>query len=161
MQRDYRNFRLERGVVTYADQIALADELVQHPEAAAPRIRQLDFRLSFSMKRRTPTLRMFSVLHGNHASTVEADRPLVGDSATNRPAPGHFCMVGDFQQSIYRRPRRPERTISRVHDCAQGIQDSSAEALTFSVTFRLDQDASSISLTRPSRTILHGLRAAR
>ena len=41
VQRDYRNFRLERGVVTYADQIALADELLQHPEAAR-RIRQLD-----------------------------------------------------------------------------------------------------------------------
>ncbi|MEY2575960.1 MAG: CRISPR-associated exonuclease Cas4, partial [Verrucomicrobiota bacterium] len=41
VQRDYRNFRLERGVVTYADQIALADELLQHPEAAH-RIRQLD-----------------------------------------------------------------------------------------------------------------------
>jgi hypothetical protein len=41
VQRDYRNFRLERGVVTYDDQIALADELLQHPEAAH-RIRQLD-----------------------------------------------------------------------------------------------------------------------
>ena len=41
VQRDYRNFRLERGVVTYDDQIALADELLQHPEAAR-RIRQLD-----------------------------------------------------------------------------------------------------------------------
>src|SRR5205807_10534812 len=41
VQRDYRNFRLERGVVTYADQIALADELLHHPEAAR-RTRQLD-----------------------------------------------------------------------------------------------------------------------
>src|SRR2546423_3122044 len=33
-QRDYRNFRLDHGLVTYGDQIALAEELLQHPVAA-------------------------------------------------------------------------------------------------------------------------------
>src|SRR6266581_6810987 len=31
VQRDYLNFRLDHGLVTYGDQIALAEELLQHP----------------------------------------------------------------------------------------------------------------------------------
>ncbi len=34
VQRDFRDFRVERGLVTYPDQVALADELLQHPVAA-------------------------------------------------------------------------------------------------------------------------------
>ena len=44
VQRDYRDFRLERGGVTYPDQIALADELIDHPTAAR-RIREENFRV--------------------------------------------------------------------------------------------------------------------
>src|SRR5437867_4419436 len=43
VQRDYLNFRLDHGLVTYGDQIALAEELLQHPEAAQ-RIRDQTFR---------------------------------------------------------------------------------------------------------------------
>ncbi len=39
VQRDYREFRLERGLVTYDDQVALARELLRHP-VAGPRIRE-------------------------------------------------------------------------------------------------------------------------
>ena len=46
-------------------------------------------------------------------------------------------MVGDFQQSIYRRPRRPE-LLPRSARCA-GRGCGSGEKLEFSVTFRLDQ----------------------
>ena len=38
VQRDYLDFRLDHGLVTYGDQIALAEKLVQHP-VAAQRIR--------------------------------------------------------------------------------------------------------------------------
>src|SRR6266568_5719668 len=44
VQRDYLNFRLDHGLVTYGDQIALAEELLQHPEAAR-RIRDENFRV--------------------------------------------------------------------------------------------------------------------
>src|ERR1041385_633610 len=44
VQRDYLNFRLDHGLVTYGDQIALAEELVQHP-VAAQRIREENFRV--------------------------------------------------------------------------------------------------------------------
>ena len=132
VQRDYRNFRLDRGVVTYADQIALADELLQHPEAAR-RIRQLDSIVILDEAQDTDPAQ-FSVL-------LEITRP---PSATGRwletkndpPRPGHFCMVGDFQQSIYH-DRADLAHYRRVHDAL--VQSAAGEALTFSVTFRLDQ----------------------
>ena len=44
VQRDFRDFRVERGLVTYPDQVALADELLQHP-IAARRLREENFRV--------------------------------------------------------------------------------------------------------------------
>ncbi len=132
VQRDYRNFRLERGVVTYADQIALADELLQHPEAAR-RIRQLDPIVILDEAQDTDPAQ-FSVL-------LEMTRP---SEATGRwletkldgPRPGRFCMVGDFQQSIYG-DRADLAHYKRVHETLVGAE--AGEAVTFSVTFRLDQ----------------------
>ena len=132
VQRDYRNFRLERGVVTYADQIALADELVQHPEAAR-RIRQLDPIVILDEAQDTDPA-MFSVL-------TEITRPVEAtgrwlETRDDPPRPGHFCMVGDFQQSIYH-DRADLAHYQRVHDALK--ESEAGEALTFSVTFRLDQ----------------------
>jgi ATP-dependent exoDNAse (exonuclease V) beta subunit len=132
VQRDYRNFRLERGVVTYADQIALADELLQHPEAAH-RIRQLDSIVILDEAQDTDPAQ-FSVL-------LEMTRP---PEATGRwletkmdpPRPGRFSMVGDFQQSIYH-DRADLAHYQRVHDAL--VAAEAGEAVTFSVTFRLDQ----------------------
>jgi ATP-dependent exoDNAse (exonuclease V) beta subunit len=132
VQRDYRNFRLERGVVTYADQIALADELLQHPEAAR-RIRQLDPIVILDEAQDTDPAQ-FSVL-------LEMTRP---PAATGRwletkidpPRPGSFSMVGDFQQSIYH-DRADLAHYERVHDAL--VAADAGEAVTFSVTFRLDQ----------------------
>jgi ATP-dependent helicase/nuclease subunit A len=132
VQRDYRNFRLERGVVTYADQIALADELLQHPEAAR-RIRQLDPIVILDEAQDTDPAQ-FSVL-------LEMTRP---PEATGRwletkidpPRLGSFSMVGDFQQSIYH-DRADLAHYQRVHDAL--VAAEAGEAVTFSVTFRLDQ----------------------
>ena len=44
VQRNYLDFRLDHGLVTYGDQIALAKELLQHP-VAAQRIREENFRV--------------------------------------------------------------------------------------------------------------------
>ena len=52
------------------------------------------------------------------------------------PRPGHFCMVGDFQQSIYRDPADLAR-YRELHEML--VDDRAAEELKFSVTFRLDQ----------------------
>jgi ATP-dependent helicase/nuclease subunit A len=94
VQRDYRNFRLERGVVTYADQIALADELLQHPEAAR-RIRQLDPIVILDEAQDTDPAQ-FSVL-------LEMTRPPEAngrwlETKIDGPRPGRVSMVGDFQQ---------------------------------------------------------------
>ena len=51
------------------------------------------------------------------------------------PRPGHFCMVGDFQQSIYRDPA----DLARYRELHEALVDTgTAQELKFSVTFRLD-----------------------
>jgi ATP-dependent exoDNAse (exonuclease V) beta subunit len=133
VQRDYRDFRLERGVVTYADQIALADELLQH-SAAAQRVREQNFRVILDEAQDTDPAQ-FSVL-------LEITRPANAtgrwlETKTDPPRPGHFCMVGDFQQSIYR-DRADLKQYKAIHDLL--VESGAAMELTFSVTFRLDQE---------------------
>jgi Superfamily I DNA and RNA helicases len=96
VQRDYLNFRLDHGLVTYDDQIALAEELLQHP-IAAPRIREESFRVILDEAQDTEPS-----IFGAAGSDAPAgsEGPLVARPAF-RSAAGHFCMVGDFQQSIY------------------------------------------------------------
>src|SRR6266571_176765 len=132
VQRDFLDFRLERGLVTYGDQIALAKELLQHP-VAAPRIREETFRVILDEAQDTEPAQ-FSVL-------LEATRPprATGDWMEARldpPQAGHFCMVGDFQQSIYWE-RADLNYYGAVHEAL--IADKNGESLEFSVTFRLDQ----------------------
>jgi ATP-dependent exoDNAse (exonuclease V) beta subunit len=132
VQRDFRDFRIERGLVTYPDQVALADELLQHP-IASRRLRGENFRVILDEAQDTDPAQ-FSVL-------TEITRP---PDATGRwleteadpPQPGHFCMVGDFQQSIYR--DRADLNNYRTIHCAL-IRSGLADELEFSVTFRLDQ----------------------
>ena len=132
VQRDYLNFRLDHGLVTYADQIALAEELLQQP-VAAQRIREENFRVILDEAQDTEPFQ-FSVL-------LEATRPpeAKGLWLQNRhlgPRAGHFCMVGDFQQSIYWQ-RADLNYYRAVHEAL--ISDKNGEALEFTVTFRLDQ----------------------
>ncbi len=132
VQRDYLNFRLDHGLVTYDDQIALAEELLQHP-VAAQRIREESFRVILDEAQDTEPLQ-FSVL-------LEVTRPpeAKGLWLQDRhlgPRPGHFCMVGDFQQSIYWK-RADLNYYRAVHEAV--ISDKNGESLEFAVTFRLDQ----------------------
>src|SRR6266480_3375544 len=132
VQSDYLDFRLDHGVVTYGDQIALAQQLLEHP-AAAQRIREENFRVIPDEAQDTEPLQ-FSVL-------LEATRPPEGKGVwlQNRqspPRPGHFCMVGDFQQSIYW--ERADLNYYRVvHEAL--IAEKDGVSLEFAVTFRLDQ----------------------
>ena len=132
VQRDYREFRLERGTLTYDDQVALANELLQHPEASR-RIREKNYRVILDEAQDTDPLQ-FSVLLEIARPASAAGRWM--ENRENPPHPGHFCMVGDFQQSIYGR-RADLRQYRRIHDAL--VEGGAAEALTFSVTFRLDQ----------------------
>jgi ATP-dependent helicase/nuclease subunit A len=132
VQRDYLDFRLDHGLVTYGDQIALAEELLQHP-IAAQKIREENFRVILDEAQDTEPLQ-FSVL-------LEATRPpeargLWLQDRHLGPRPGHFCMVGDFQQSIYWE-RADLNHYRAVHEAL--IADKNGESLEFAVTFRLDQ----------------------
>src|SRR6266481_3668796 len=132
VQRDYLDFRLDHGLVSYGDQIALAEELLQHP-VAAQRIREENFRVILDEAQDTEPLQ-FSVL-------LEATRPpeargLWLQDRHLGPRPGRFCMVGDFQQSIYWQ-RADLNYYRAVHEAL--ISDKNGESLEFAVTFRLDQ----------------------
>jgi ATP-dependent exoDNAse (exonuclease V) beta subunit len=132
LQRDYLNFRLDHGVVTYDDQIALAEELLQHP-VAAQRIREESFRVILDEAQDTEPLQ-FSVL-------LEVTRPTEAKGLWFQdrhlgPRLGHFCMVGDFQQSIYWK-RADLNYYRAVHEAL--ISDKNGESLEFAVTFRLNQ----------------------
>jgi len=133
VQREYRDFRLERGVVTYADQIALADELLQH-SSAARRVREQNFRVILDEAQDTDPAQ-FSVLLEITRPPDAAGRWL--EARSDPPRPGHFCMVGDFQQSIFG-DRADLKNYEAVHGAL--IETGSATALTFSVTFRLDEN---------------------
>jgi len=131
VRHDYRNFRIERGFLTYDDQVFLALELMRHPKVG-PEVREKSFRVILDEAQDTDP-RQFSLL-------LELSRPpnATGDWLEKKrdgPRPGHFCMVGDFQQSIYR-DRADLSKYRRIHETL--VETGSAEALTFSVTFRLD-----------------------
>jgi ATP-dependent helicase/nuclease subunit A len=132
VQRDFRDFRVERGLVTYPDQVALADELLQHP-TAAQRLREENFHVILDEAQDTDPAQ-FSVL-----TEITRPRHATGrwlETETAPPRPGHFCMVGDFQQSIYR-DRADLNNYRAIHRTL--LRDDFADELEFSVTFRLDQ----------------------
>src|SRR5437016_7997022 len=141
VQRDYREFRIERGLLTYDDQIALALELTKHPKIGRE-IREKSFRVILDEAQDTDP-RQFSLLleltrppnaTGDWLETKRDHPPSPGYDAAG-PRPSHFCMVGDFQQSIYR-DRADLSKYRRIHDTL--LERNAAEALKFSVTFRLD-----------------------
>ncbi|MCE9610671.1 MAG: UvrD-helicase domain-containing protein [Chthoniobacter sp.] len=144
----YRAFRLAKGAINYDDQIALASQLLRHPEAAR-RIREKHYRVILDEAQDTdPT--QFSVL-------LEIARPadatgLWPETPALPPRPGHFCMVGDFQQSIFG-DRADLGHYRRIHETL--IATGAGEAVRFTVTFRLDQaQLDFVNAVFP--TVLHG-----
>ena len=132
VQRDYRDFRLARGAITYADQIALATELLRIPDVAK-RIRQKNYRVILDEAQDTDPQQFFVLM--------EITRPpeATGEWLKDRQLPsrvGHFAMVGDFQQSIYRDPHDLNH-YRELHKAL--IKMRAAEELKFSATFRLDR----------------------
>lgn len=126
---DYQAYRRKRGELTFDDQVELALELVRHPEAGR-RIREAGYRVILDEAQDTDP-RQFDVL-------LEVARP---PEATGRwlesggppPRAGHFCMVGDPQQSIYGSRADLARYLEVQDKLAAA---GAAEKLTFQVTFR-------------------------
>ena len=132
VQRDFRDFRIERGLVTYSDQVSLADDLLQHPTASR-RLREENFHVILDEAQDTDPAQ-FSVLTEITRPPDATGRWL--ETETAPPQPGHFCMVGDFQQSIYR-DRADLNNYRTIHRAL--VRSSFADELEFSVTFRLDR----------------------
>jgi ATP-dependent exoDNAse (exonuclease V) beta subunit len=133
VQRDYREFRFERGLVTYGDQVALAGELMRLP-AVAERVREKSYRVILDEAQDTDPQQFFVLLE--IARPVKASGAwLENPAGPVGPRPGHFCMVGDFQQSIYRDPADLAH-YRELHKLL--VATAAAEELNFSVTFRLD-----------------------
>jgi ATP-dependent exoDNAse (exonuclease V) beta subunit len=132
VQRDYREFRLARGAITYLDQVALAAELLRLPNVAT-QIRAKDYRVLLDEAQDTDPQQFFVL--------VEITRPVEASgewlqTKRHSPRPGRLCMVGDFQQSIYRDPNDLNH-YRALHQAL--VETGAAEQLKFSVTFRLDQ----------------------
>jgi ATP-dependent exoDNAse (exonuclease V) beta subunit len=119
-------------VLTFDDQVELAGDLLRN-ETAATRIRERGFRVILDEAQDTDP-EQFNTL-------LEITRPAHGrgtwlETLQAPPRPGHFCMVGDFQQSIF-----GERAVlshyRSIHEML--VSGQAGAALEFSVTFRLDQ----------------------
>lgn len=132
VQRAYRDFRIDHGVLTYDDQVALADSLFDLP-AAAQRIRERRFRVILDEAQDTDP-KQFAILLETARPPEARDRWL--ETKQDPPCPGHFCMVGDLQQSIFG-DRADLRQYRRIH--AGLTKTGAGESLKFVVTFRLDQ----------------------
>src|SRR6266487_1732497 len=130
VQRDYRDFRLARGAITYADQVALAAELLRLPDVAK-RIREKNYRVLLDEAQDTDPQQFFVLLEITRPPDATSEWFEDRDSPSRA---GHFSMVGDFQQSIYRDPR----DLAHYRKLHQTLIDTrAAEELKFSVTFRL------------------------
>ncbi len=132
VQRDYRDFRLARGAITYADQVALATELLRIPDVAK-RIRQKNYRVILDEAQDTDPQQFFVLMEITRPPEA-ADEWLKDRQLP--PRSGYFSMVGDFQQSIYRDPHDLNH-YRGLHKAL--IKTRAAEELKFSATFRLDR----------------------
>jgi ATP-dependent exoDNAse (exonuclease V) beta subunit len=131
----YRDFRFERGVQTYADQIDAVMTVLRDAETL-DRIRADGWRVILDEAQDTDS-QQFAVL-------VEIARPVGAKAGTwpdgggAPPRTGHFCLVGDGQQAIYR-SRADVRNFTRHLDAfARG---DGGELLVFQVTFRTPRAA--------------------
>jgi ATP-dependent helicase/nuclease subunit A len=132
VQSNYREFRLAYGAITYSDQVALAAELLRLPDVAT-QIRGNNHRVLLDEAQDTDPQQFFVLLEMTRP--VEARGEWL-QTKRDPPRPGQFCMVGDFQQSIYRDPDDLNHYRALHHALTE---TRAAEQLKFSVTFRLDR----------------------
>ncbi len=130
--RAYRDFRVRKHALTFDDQIALAREVLRHPEAAR-RIRSANYRVILDEAQDTDPTQFAVLLELTRPVEAQGEWPA---TRTDPPRAGHFSMVGDFQQSIY--GNRADLThYLAIHNAL--LATGAARALKFRVTFRLDR----------------------
>lgn len=112
---EYQRYRVETGRLTYADQIRLVLNLLDHPEAG----------------RRLRSLRYNVILDEAQDTDPDQFRALL--ELTSHREPGAFCMVGDPQQSIY----GDRSDLSFYKNVRKRlVSEYGGEELSFHVTFR-------------------------
>jgi ATP-dependent exoDNAse (exonuclease V) beta subunit len=130
----YRLYRFERGVQTYADQIDAALAVLRD-RPTLERIRAEGWRVILDEAQDTDP-QQFAVLV--EITRPEGAEPRAWPSAggmprAEGPRDGHFCLVGDGQQSIYG-SRADIRNFMRHLDAFR--RGDGGELLSFHVTFR-------------------------
>jgi ATP-dependent exoDNAse (exonuclease V) beta subunit len=133
----YRAWRFDRGIQTYADQVEAAAALLDNP-AILDRVRSEGWRILLDEAQDTDPQQL--------AVLVEIARPPGAPRGSwpgggPGPRPGHFCMVGDAQQSIYG-GRADVANFQRHLDAFSTGDDG--ELLTFDVTFRVPTKVASL-----------------
>ncbi|MEP6821184.1 MAG: UvrD-helicase domain-containing protein [Chthoniobacterales bacterium] len=132
LERDYRGYRLTKGTLTYGDQIALALQLFDNQEAAR-RIRGQQYRIILDEAQDTGPAQFGVLLEASRPPDAAGRWP---NELRDPPPPGHFCMVGDFQQSIF--SQHADLPYYRaVHEAL--VAAPGGETVEFSVSFRLDE----------------------
>ncbi len=127
----FAKFKLQRSCLNYDDLARTALRLLRDP-AVGERIRAQGYSVLLDEAQDTDPAQ-FAVLLGAVQPLGAPGLWLGGAGAP--PAPGRFSMVGDPQQSIYR--RSDVGVYRRLHGQLQQV--AAAEALTFSVTMRCDE----------------------
>ncbi|HEY1765344.1 MAG TPA: 3'-5' exonuclease, partial [Opitutaceae bacterium] len=126
----YRDWRLDRGLQTYADQIETVTSLLED-EAMLERIRSEGWRVILD-EAQDADPKQFEVMV-EIARAPGARRGAWPGRGGDGPRPGHFCMVGDAQQGIYASRTDVRNFLAYVEAFACG---EGGERLTFDVTFR-------------------------
>ena len=132
LNRQYLDFRISRGILLHDDLIVLAAALLKD-DRAAKRIRERGFRVVLDEAQDTDP-RQFQIL--TEITRPPTARGVWMADGGEPPAPGHFCMVGDPQQSIYG-SRVSLSAYQKLHDDLIGC--GTAEELEFQVTMRCDR----------------------
>lgn len=136
LSKEYLKFRLEEGKISYNDMISLTCRLLEDPEIRKE-IRDEGYRVILD-EAQDADKQQLRILTGI-AQPVETEGLWLDDvdnSNEESIRKGHFCMVGDPQQSIFS-SRADLSTYLRVHEALQGKR--LAKGLTFCVTMRCPQ----------------------
>lgn len=123
LAKEYQNFRISKGLISYDDMIDLAVKLVKDSDVATT-IRSFDYHVILDEAQDTDA-KQFGVL----LNVVQVDNRSI-------PLGGRFCMLGDPQQAIYS-SRADLPTYLKIHKDLSF--SSGAETLTLNVTMRCDR----------------------
>jgi len=143
----FAKFKEQRGCLGYDDLAPAALRLLRNP-VVAERIHAREFSVVLDEAQDTDPAQ-FAVLLGVAQPVGAPGLWVEGGGAP--PAPGRFSMVGDPQQSIYRRAN-----VGVYWDLHEKLQQNrAAEALEFTVTLRCDS-AIVASVNQRGPDLLHG-----